>query len=167
MCVLTLSFWALSETSVTSGVIVFDPPPSNASIVEGETATFTCVPKVNGTVVYVISWIISPVNAAHTSVNIVNTTTLAGADGVFLSGDERHLLITGVQRRLDRTRFTCQGITLSNERSFAPDVYLTVGSEPCRRHDIVTILLVIADRIYLKDENNVFPYLCPFCSTSN
>jgi hypothetical protein len=114
-----------------SATIVFDPAPSNSSVVEGGTVTFTCVPKVNGSVLDVIVWTYRSVEQANATMPVsrFNETNITGADGAFVSGDERQLIITGVQRCLDGTKIACEGRSFADRLS-SPFVYLIVQVPP-------------------------------------
>ena len=110
----------------TSAVIEFEPPPSNASVLEGGTATFTCVPKENASLPIAI-WVVRPVSGRIVTVGPGNTTNLTGSSGVILSPNRTQLRITGIQRRLDGFGIECLGS--SNSGLFpAPIVYISVQS---------------------------------------
>ena len=112
-------------------MITFDPPPSNVTVLEGETATFTCVPKVNGSALRQIFWHMTPpVNGwvARQTVNLINTTTLQGASGVFIRPDLSQLYITKVQRIADQTTVECRGRSTVLLK-YSPAVFLNVQSE--------------------------------------
>jgi hypothetical protein len=114
--------------SGASAVIRFEPPPSNASVLEGGTATFTCVPKEDRSSPIAL-WNIHLVRNINETIFVGpgNTTNLTGSSGVILSPNRTQLRITGIQRRLDGIGVECRGS--SNSGLFpAPLVYISVQS---------------------------------------
>jgi hypothetical protein len=116
--------------SGASAVIRFEPPPSNASVLEGGTATFTCVPKEDRSSPIAL-WNIHLVRNINETIFVGpgNTTNLTGSSGVILSPNRTQLRITGIQRRLDGIGVECRGS--SNSGLFpAPLVYISVQRPP-------------------------------------
>ena len=88
--------------------VVFDPSPENSTVLEGGTARFTCVPKVNG-VLGLALWSLQPTGGSVAFPRTDNATILTGASGVYLSPDRTQLIITGVQDSLHLTSVLCRG----------------------------------------------------------
>ena len=111
--------------------VVFDPSSENSTVVEGGTARFTCVPKVNG-VSGLATWSVQPIGAAAAVLpRTDNTTNLPGASGVYQSPDRTQLIITGVQNSLHLTSVQCTGTNADVTLSPVPAdiVYIVVQSE--------------------------------------
>ena len=110
--------------------VIFDLSSENSTVVEGGTAFFTCVPKVNG-VSGLATWSVQPVGAAVVIPRTDNTTNLPGASGVYLSPDRTQLIITGVQKCLHLTSVECRGTNAAATLSPVPAdiVYILVQSE--------------------------------------
>ena len=107
----------------------------NASVAEGNTASFTCVPKVDN-VVGLSVWVIQPVAGAGVTARLDNATNLNGASGVFVSPDRTQLLITGVQNSLHLTEVMCRGTNANATLTpvFADTVYILVLSKSYHRY---------------------------------
>ena len=109
----------------------------NVTVLEGGTAKFTCVVKVDD-VQGLVVWAIQPVAAAGAVPRLDNTTNLTGASGLYQSPDRTQIIITGIQRSLHLASVSCRGTNAFANISqvIAGDVYIHVLSELSMDFDV-------------------------------
>ena len=88
-------------------VITFEQSPSDTTVLEGGTATFTCIPRENGSLIYVW-WIVNLLYGPGAGPTVLPVDA-PGASEVVLSTDRTELRINGVQRTLNGNLVRCTG----------------------------------------------------------
>ena len=135
--------YACNYVHIAADTVMFNPGPVNTTVVEGQTAIFTCEPQVNR-IPGLSLWDLAPPDSNIRGVSRRNTTIYPGVSGVFLSKDRTTLLLVGVQRRFDGATVICDG---TNEVAQIPRVssmpaYLTVLGK-CTCNPVLNIRLSI------------------------
>ena len=102
----------------------------NVTVLEGGTAKFTCVVKVDD-VQGLVVWAIQPIAAAVAFPRLDNATNLTGASGLYQSPDRTQIIITGIQTSLHLASVSCRGTNAFANISqvIAGDVFIHVLSE--------------------------------------
>ena len=116
--------------------VIIERSPSNAFVIEGGTATFTCILRENGRLVSNLKWTVyfmsDTDNLMPFGFSYIDpgTDTLSGARETIQSADTTEIRINGVQRFLDGAIVECS--PRSNrirQRVTVPLVYISVQCE--------------------------------------
>ena len=103
-------------------------PPQDATVVEGENATFQCAGEENGVAV-IFGWRFIPSGSGTSVVTLITGTTLTGIEMVTVSDGLRTMLtFSGVRREADGGTVVCVAVGSSGSVTSDPAT-LTVQCE--------------------------------------